>query len=209
MLLITACDPPNVAKPEPKPENPETTNQGLFELTLTPATLTLPAGVEGIITATTTPVNGYDKETWVTLDPVPDLLILPVNLKDKFSFSGLTPGTYAVRFIARGTDGLEKTASATVTVTPATSFTVSVTPAEVNLLAGTRAEVTITLQASEGNTGNMNFAFATDAGLVVTRSGNTLTVDGSKSAKGEYFITIVATGPGGQAKTLDIPVKIQ
>lgn len=194
----------------------------LFEMTVSPGTLTLQAGGQGSagegnvrasgdLTVSIARGNGFTGAVNVAVEGLPaGVSVTPLSIGQ-----GQTSGVITVSATANaavgaatltlrgiGTGVATKTATVALTVTAAPAFTMSVAPTVLNIDQGANANTQITLTRVGGFTGSVDFSAANvPTGITVTfappsTTGNTATATvavGAAVNAGTYTVTVRAT----------------
>lgn len=210
----------------------------VFELTVSPGTLTLQAGgltsagdasilASGDVTVSIARGNGFTGAITVTVDGLPAgvsvtaLTIGPGVTSGVITVSATTnatvgPATLTVR--GTGTGVASKTATVALTVTAAPSFTLSISPTTIGVDQGTSGNSQVTLTRAGGFTGSVDFSAANiPTSFTVTivppsTTGNSATVTvavGATVPAGTYHVTLRASFALLPTQTADLTVNVR
>ena len=178
-----------------------------FALAAAPATLSIPRGGKGTITATSTVSGGFNSAVQlaatapagVTASFVPPTLAAPGSGSIVLTLSVASttaPGTYTI--LISGTSGsVVHTVTATLTV-PAPGFTLSSSPASLSLAPSGSGSVQISATPVNGFAATVALTAGTlPNGVTVRFNGAQMTVQASASAvPGSYPITVTGSSSG-------------
>ncbi len=169
-------------------------NAPSFNLSLSPATLSVAAGGRGATTVTITPQNGFSGSATLAVSGLPSGVTASFSASPATTTSTLTllvsnsaaAGTSAVT--VTGTSGsITGTVRLNLTITGAPAFTISASPATLSMQQGTTATSTITMTPQNGFTGTVTLsASALPKGVTASFS--------AMSSSGISTLTLTAAG---------------
>lgn len=187
-----------------------------FVLTLTPNSLTLPAGGSASVTAAVTPVNGFNGTVSVTAPTVQGVTFSPSS----FSITPATTqivtvsvdpsapaGTLPPQHFSASSPGVSgQGADLNLTIGARPDFTISAAPPSVSIRRGGSGSVTVTAMAANGFNGVITVNAPLVGGLTFDPATFTLSPGASRQvtinaaasapAAGSFQATFTATAPG-------------
>jgi hypothetical protein len=197
-----------------------------FTLSASPNTLSIVQGSNGTSTITVTPTNGFTGSvnlsvastlpTGVTASFSPNPTTTTSTLTLTATASATTGGPVTVTI--QGTSGaLTQTTTLSLTVTAAPNFSLSASPNTLTIVQGNNGTSTITVNPTNGFTGNVNLSVTSTLPTGVTASfspnptttTSTLTLTASASATTGGPVTVTIQGTSGaltQTTTLSLTV---
>ena len=200
------------------------TVQPQFNVSVTPASLTIQQGNQATSTVTTTITGGFNKPVTFTASGVPagaNVSFMPQTIpapgvgKSVMSVivpRTVAPGNYRITVTGSG-GGIQKSATVNLTVIAAPSFTLSASPASLTIQQGSRGSSVIStaisggfnqaiLLSASGAPAGTSLSFVPQMILAPGAGRSTMTISLPRTvAVGNYRVTVTGSGGGLQQTT--------
>lgn len=191
----------------------EVVSPGYFELTLSPASVTVNLGGAASVEVRVVPHGGYDNSVTLSLEEIPSGITATLStatvtpggfatLSLEIS-STVAPGTYTLKVKGSGEPELEDEVTLIIIVEEVFDFTVSISPPSTSVNQGEAASATITVTLVSGSPRPVSLSleglpagtYSLSPSSVTPTGTSTLTVD-TEGLEGTYTLTVKAVCAG-------------